>query len=346
MEPMRESPRSFWSMETEVTLHEKESWHLGMIPTQAHSFVAGKVLADLADKDDRIVVLTADLGYSNRTIEFAKLHRDRFIDLGIAEHNMISVAAGLAASGAIPYVATFASFLALLCCEQIRTDLAYPNLPVRLISHHAGISLGYYGTSHHATEDIAVMRSMANMKIVCPVDPYSLEQSLRQTVDVEGPIYFRIGRGRDTDIYRPGDQWEFGKIRLLRNGKDGLVISNGIMVAAASQAADLLAKEGIELTVADLHTLRPLDSAALLSLLKQHKTVFVAEEHNTFGGVATIVADAMVDAGVTDVQLVRIGFPSDQYAIVGPPYYLYKYYGLDAAGVAARIRKTLKQGRS
>jgi len=333
-------------MGTEVTLREKESWHLGMLPTIAHSFIAGKVLADLAEKDDRIVVLTADLGYSNRTIEFAQHHRDRFIDLGIAEHNMVSVAAGMAACGAIPYVATFASFLGLLCCEQIRTDLAYPNLPVRLLSHHTGISLGYYGTSHHATEDIGVMRSMANMKIVCPVDAYSLEQSLRQTVDVEGPIYFRMGRGRDTEIYKPGDEWEFGKIRLLREGKDALVISNGIMVAAASEAAEVLSKEGIRLTVVDLHTLQPLDTAALLSLLNRHKTVFVAEEHNTYGGVATIVADAMVDAGITGVRLVRIGFPSDQYAIVGPPYYLYKYYGLDGAGVADKIRKTLAQSRS
>jgi transketolase len=185
------------------------------------------------------------------------------------------------------------------------------------------------------------MRSMANMKIVCPVDGYSLEQSLRQTVDLEGPIYFRVGRGRDTEVYRPGDEWEYGKIGLLRDGKDGLVISNGIMVAAAFQAAELLAKEGIELTVADLHTLQPLDTVELLSLIKRHKSVFVAEEHNTYGGVATIVADAMIDAGSTDVRFVRIGFPSDQYAIVGPPYYLYKHYGLDPAGIANKIRQVL-----
>jgi len=128
-------------MTTEVTLRDKESWHLGMVPTQAHALISGKVLADLADNDNRIVVLTADLGFSNRTIEFSQRHPDRFFDLGIAEQNMVSVAAGLAATGAIPYAATFASFMALLCCDQIRTDLAYPNLPVRLLAHHAGISL-------------------------------------------------------------------------------------------------------------------------------------------------------------------------------------------------------------
>jgi transketolase len=328
---------------TDVILREKESWHLGMIPKQAPAFIGGRVLADLADADDRIVVLTADLGFSNRTIEFARRHPDRFFDLGIAEHNMVSVAAGLAACGAIPYVGTFASFLALMCCEQIRTDLAYPNLRVRLLSHHAGISLGYYGTSHHATEDIGVMRSMANMKIVCPSDAYSFEQALKQTVDLDGPIYFRLGRGRDPDVYHPGDKWKFGKISVLRNGKDGLLLSNGIMVAAACEAADRLAKEGIGLTVVDLHTLQPLDIERLLLLISEHKRVFVAEEHNTFGGVATIVADAVIDAGINDVRLVRMGMPSNEYAIIGPPYYLYQHYGLDGAGVAERIRTTLKK---
>lgn len=328
-------------MTTEVTLQDKESWHLGMVPTQAHALIAGKVLADLADNDNRIVVLTADLGFSNRTIEFAQRHPDRFFDLGIAEQNMVSAAAGLAAAGAIPYAATFASFMALLCCNQIRTDLAYPNLPVRLLAHHAGISLGYYGTSHHATEDIGIMRSMANMKIVCPADAYSLEHALRQTVDLPGPIYFRLGRGRESNVYRSEDKWEFGKISVLRNGNDGLILANGIMVGAAYQAADMLAKDGINVTVADIHTIQPLDIEGLLSLVKKQRTVFVAEEHNTRGGVATMVADTMVDARVNGVRLIRIGLPSDEYAIIGPPYYLYKHYGLDAAGLAQRVRRTL-----
>ncbi len=159
---------------TEIKFHDKESWHLESIPGIAPSFVAGRVLSELADKDDRIVVMNADLGHANRTIEFAEKHPERYFNMGIAEHNMVSSAAGLASTGFIPYVGTFASFLGILCCEQIRTDLAYPNMPVRLLSHHAGISLGYYGTSHHATEDIGIMRSMANIKIVCPADSYRL----------------------------------------------------------------------------------------------------------------------------------------------------------------------------
>jgi len=239
-------------------------------------------------------------------------------------------------------VATFASFLGLLCCEHIRTDLAYPNLPVRLLGHHAGISLGYYGTSHHATEDIGIMRSIANLKIVCPADAYSLEQALRQTVDVEGPIYFRLGRGREADAYLPGEPWEYGKISVLRKGTDGVLFANGIMVSAARQAAESLASEGISLTVADLHTIQPFDTEGVLSLIEESRNVFVAEEHNTRGGVATAVADAIIDARVDGVKLVRIGFPPDEYSVIASPYHLYQYYGLDAAGVAERVRTSMK----
>jgi transketolase len=322
-------------------LQDQESWHLGMLRTQAHSAIAARVLSELADDDERIVVLTADLGFSNRTVEFSHRHPERFFNMGIAEQNMVSVAAGLATTGLIPYVATFASFLGLLCCEHIRTDLAYPNLPVRLLSHHAGISLGYYGTSHHATEDIGIMRAIANLKIVCPADAYSLEQALRQTVDVDGPIYFRMGRGREADAYQPGESWEFGKVNVLRTGGDGVLFANGIMVAAARAAAETLAGAGIELTVADLHTVQPFDVEGVLSLIEGMRTVFVAEEHNTRTGVATALADALIDARVGGVNLVRIGFPPDEYSAIAAPYYLYQYYGLDAAGVAERVRSAL-----
>jgi transketolase len=331
----------------ELELHDPESWHLGMLRTQAHSAIAARVLADLADHDDRIMVLTADLGFSNRTVEFSYRHPERFFNLGIAEQNMVSVAAGLATTGAIPYVATFASFLALLCCEHIRTDLAYPNLPVRLLGHHAGISLGYYGTSHHATEDIGIMRSIANLKIVCPADAYSLEKALRQTVELDGPIYFRLGRGREADAYKEGEAWEFGKVSVLREGWDGVIFANGIMVTAARAAADQLAADGIEMTVADLHTIQPFDVEGVLSLVeglghggKRH--IFVAEEHNTRGGVATALADTLIDAQVGGVKFTRIGFPPDEYSAIAAPHSLYQYYGLDAAGIAARVRATLE----
>ena len=332
-------------MTSEVKFQSKESWHLGSLSVQARSFVAGRVLSELADSDERIVVLNADLGHANRTIEFADRHPERYFNMGIAEHNMVSAAAGLAATGFIPYLGTFASFLGILCCEQIRTDLAYTNLPVRLLSHHTGISLGYYGTTHHATEDIGIMRSMANVKIICPADSYSLEQAIRQTVDLEGPIYFRIGGGDDPDVYKPGDEWRFDEIEILREGRDALILANGMMVNTALDAAKTLASEGIYLTVADFHTVVPLDKKKLESLLQKHHTVFVAEEHNTRSGVATAVADFMVDSGITGVKMIRIGFPPDEYAIIGAPYYLYKHYGFVGPEFASRIRAGLrKQG--
>ena len=326
---------------TEIKFHDKESWHLESIPGIAPSFVAGRVLSELADKDDRIVVMNADLGHANRTIEFAEKHPERYFNMGIAEHNMVSSAAGLASTGFIPYVGTFASFLGILCCEQIRTDLAYPNMPVRLLSHHAGISLGYYGTSHHATEDIGIMRSMANMKIVCPADAYSFEKALRQTVDVEGPIYFRLSAGNDPDVYRSGDDWQFGDIRSLREGRDALVLANGMMVHPAIRAANKLAEEDIDVAVADLHTVLPMDEKGLISLLDKTQTVIVAEDHNTRSGVASAVADVMADWRVNGVRLVRVGFPSDQYAMIGAPYHLYQHYGLTEQGLVARIRAEL-----
>ena len=306
-----------------------------------NSAVAGQVLANMADKDNRIHVLTADIANSNGTIAFAERHPDRFYNLGIAEQNMVSVAAGLATTGAIPYVGTFASFISLLCCEQVRTDLAYTNLPVRLLASHAGISFGYYGTSHHATEDIGVMRSIANLTIISPADAHSLEQALQQTVDLEGPIYFRLGRGRDPEIYMAEDNWEFGKVSVLRTGSDATILATGIMTAAAVEASKILSEQGLNITVVDVHTIKPLDEENVLRLLEEAPHIFVAEEHNTHSGLSSIIADLMVDEGLSGKRLNRIGFPSDEYALIAAPYHLYRHYGLDAQGVADRVLSTL-----
>ena len=326
-----------------MELLDKESYHIGHLPAQATSHVAGRVLSDIADSDDRIAVFTADLKYSNGTIEFEERHPDRFFNVGIAEQNMVSMAAGMAATGHITYVATFASFLGLLCCEQIRTCAAYTNLPVRLLGHHTGISFGYYGSSHHATEDIGIMRGIANLGVVCPCDAHSFEQALIQTVDVEGPIYFRLGRGRDPDVYTPDMPWEYGKLSVLRQGKDGLIIANGIMVIEAMKAAEILSNGGLELSVVDLHTIDPLDVDNLVSQLESVDKVFVAEEHSTRGGVATTVADTMVDQNIANVELIRIGFPADEYSEIAAPFYLYQHYGLDADGLISRIKSEYKK---
>ncbi|HET7052314.1 MAG TPA: transketolase C-terminal domain-containing protein [Solirubrobacterales bacterium] len=321
---------------------DPESWDMATSERLARAAVAGETLAALADEDPRLVVLTADLKYSNRTVDFEKRHPDRFFNVGIAEQNMVTMAAGLATFGFVPYVATFASFVGLLCAEQLRTDLAYPGLPVRVLAHHAGISLGFYGTSHHATEDLGLLRSMAGMTVVCPCDAASVAKALRSTVEHPGPIYFRLGRGREPDVYEAGaDAFEVGRIAKLRAGGDLAIVANGIGVAAALSAAGTLAGEGIDAAVLDAHTVRPFDAQTLREEAARCGHVLVVEEHNVVGGVASACAEALVDGGVEGVRMARLGLPADEYSLIGPPTHLYAHYGLDEAGIAARARELL-----
>lgn len=309
----------------------------------AQSAIAGETLAEMADGDERLVVLTADLKYSNRTVDFERRHPDRFFNVGIAEQHMVTMAAGMATFGYIPYVATFASFVGLLCAEQLRTDLAYPGLSVRVLAHHAGISLGFYGTSHHATEDLGLLRAMAGMTVVCPCDAASTAEALRTTVDHVGPIYFRLGRGREPAVY-DGQQARFcvGKLAELRTGEDLTIVANGIGVAAALQAAEQLEREGLAAAVLDAHTVRPFDAEGLCAAAERTGRLLVVEEHNVIGGVASACADALVDGGVDGVRMSRLGMPADEYALIGPPTHLYAYYGLTAEGVCEKARALLE----
>jgi transketolase len=313
-----------------IELRDPTSWDMAVSYRLADSFVMGEELATIADEDPRIVVLTADLKFSNRTVEFEKRHPDRFFNVGIAEQNMVTMSAGMATFGLVPYISTFASFVGLLGVEQLRTDLAYPGLPVRVLAHHAGISLGFYGTSHHATEDLGVLRSIAGMTVVCPCDEASLRATLRQTVDTPGPVYLRLGRGRDPDVYGerlaadPG-AFEVGRISTLREGGDLTIVANGLTVAA----------------VLDAHTVRPFDADTLCGAAERTGRVLVAEEHNVYGGVASACADALVDRGVR-ARFSRLGMPPDEYSLIGPPTHLYRHYGLDPEGVLAAARELLE----
>jgi transketolase len=321
---------------------DSRSWDLADSEQLNRSAIAGVVLAELADKDSRIVVLTADLKYSSRTVEFERRHPGRFFNVGIAEQHMMSMAAGMATFGFVPYVATFASYASLLCAEQLRTDLAYPGLPVRILAHHAGISLGFYGTSHHATEDLGLLRSMANMTVVCPCDAASTRRALADTVDLPGPLYLRLGRGREPDVYEDdASGFRVGRLGVLREGGDLTIVANGITVHAAVQAADQLEREGIHATVLDAHTVRPFDAEALCAAAERTGSLLVAEEHNMIGGVASACADALAHAGQAGVAMARLGMPADEYALIGPPSALWRHYGLDADGVARAARELL-----
>lgn len=306
------------------------------------AFVFGEELADLAENDPRIVVLTADLARSNRATDFARRHPDRFINVGIAEKNMITVAAGMAASGYIPFAATFGAFAALLCAEQIRTDCAYPGMLVRVVGHHSGMSMGFYGTSHHSLEDLAMMRSIADLTVVCATDANHLRALLRLSLDHPGAMYLRLGRGRDPEVYPEVPQIAIGRAETLRDGSDLTIIATGSEVHPALLAAEELAASGISTRVVDMFTISPLDREAVLDAARSTGAVLTVEEANRTGGLGSAVAECLLEAGVR-VPFCRHGVP-DEHVPVGPPAALYAHYRLDGPGIAVVARELLESG--
>jgi transketolase len=315
--------------------------HVGR-DVNAKGFVAGRVLAELAEHDERIVCASADLKFVTHMAIFEQRHPRRFFQFGVAERNMMSAAAGLATCGLIPYVSTFAAFSAILGYEVIRTDLAYPNLPVRVIGTHCGISMGFFGSSHHATEDISALRAIAGLTILSPSDPTMMEALLRATVDHPGPIYFRVGRGREPVLY-PELPAEFapGAPHEACSGSDVLIVATGIMVGFAISAAAELAREGISATVLDVHTLKPFDAESVVARAATHRAVLTIEEHNVVGGLGAMVAEAMA-AAAEPVAVFAHGL-HDEFSLVGPPMHLYRWYGLDADGIATLARRALER---
>jgi transketolase len=319
---------------------DAESWHLHTLLDQAPGFNAlSDTLGELVDEGHPIVVGTADLKYSNGLVRFQRNQPERFVQFGISEQNMVSAAAGMAASGLLPHVATFASFLALLCCEQIRTDVAYTRLPVRLIGHHSGITLGFYGTSHHATEDLAIMRSIAGLDVVAPADPTQLSQAVRAYAAFDGPVYFRIGRGREPDVYTGTDS-VFQRGRAIHHGagSDLTIVATGSMVHPTLAAAEALRGDGVSVGVIDMHTIKPLDREAVLGAAESAH-VMTVEEHNVVGGLGAAVAEVTAGEGCS-ARLHRHGI-ADTYSLIGPPTHLYAHYRLDADGIAAQARDVL-----
>jgi transketolase len=310
----------------------------------ATSLISGAVLAELAREDERIVCGTADIEYVTHLAEFRLEHPERAFQFGIGERTMVGAAAGMASFGYVPYVSTFASFLGILAYENIRTDLAYPRLPVRLLATHSGISMGFFGSSHHATEDIAALRAVAGLTILSPSDGPSYAALLRATVDREGPIYFRLGRGRDPDLHT-GDLVGFGPgdpTPVHAAGERLLIVATGSVVAPCVEAARALAAELGEdvTTVLDAYTLKPFGGDAVAAAVGPETRVLVVEEHNVEGGLGSIVREALAERGV-GARLYKHGL-QDEFSITGPPAHLYAYYGIDAAGIATVARRLLE----
>lgn len=296
------------------------------------AFVLGEELADIADSDPRIVVATADLASANRTNDFRDRHPDRFVNFSIAEKNMITAAAGMASTGLIPYVATFASFAAILGAEAIRTDCAYPKMKVRVIGSHSGMSMGFYGSSHHALEDLGMLRCMADLTVVCATDANHLRGILRASVEHPLAMYIRLGRGRDPVVYDAVPQIGFGRAIRLKEGTDLTIITCGSQVRACLDAAEVLAGQGKSVRVVDMFTINQMDTAEIAAAVNDTGAVLTVEEHNVTGGLGSAVAEVLLD--LPRVPFRKHGVP-DRYVEVGPPAALYAHYRLDAAGIEA-----------
>lgn len=299
----------------------------------------GKALAELA-ADPRIVVMDADLAGSTKTSEFQKVCPERFVEVGIAEQNMIGIASGLAASGKIVFASTFGIFATGRCWEQIRLAVAYPKLNVKICATHCGITVGEDGASHQALEDIAIMRSIPNMTVLCPADAYEAFAATKALAEYEGPAYMRMGRADFPVITEEGAPFKIGKAKVMREGSDVTLIGCGQMTALCLKAADMLEAEGISAEVLNISTIKPLDSAAIVASVSKTGCCVTAEEHSIIGGLGSAVAEALADARPAPLE--RVG-TMDTFGESGKPAELMAKYGLTAEHIADSARKSISR---
>lgn len=300
---------------------------------------AGYAVTELGAQDERIVTMAADM--SNTVAEFIAKFPERYIEVGIAETNSVSLAAGLASVGLVPYIYSMSPFGMLKTAEQWRTDVDYNHLPVRLVGRLSGLAMGYFGTSHYAVEDIAIARTMNNTVVLSPADAASCVALMRSTADLEAPVYIRIAEAADK-VYDEAPAYEYGKWPRLRAGGDVTIIGHGMGTGLAAQAAEtLFERDGIEADVFDAAYLRPYDETALLASAEKTGHVLTVEEHSVVGGLAAIVAETVGRAGLS-VRLAQVALP-DEDLEVGVPAELYEYYGLTPANVAQKTLNLVRR---
>ena len=297
----------------------------------------GEALAELGAENDKIVVLDADLSNATMTNRFSAVYPDRFFDFGIAEANMACAAAGFAHEGLIPFISTFALFGAGRAYEQIRNSIVNAN--VKFGFSHSGLCVGEDGGSHQSIEDIALMRVMPNMTIFVPCDAVEVRKAVRAAAAIEGPVYIRVARPVCECFTDESTPFVPGKANIMREGGDVAIIAMGLMVAEALKAADLLAAEGIRATVVNMHTVKPLDEDAVLSVAEKCGAVVTAEEHSVIGGLGSAVAEVL--AGRSGAKFARVGI-EDRFGQSGTPAELFADYGLTAENIAENARRLVK----
>lgn len=298
----------------------------------------GEALLEFGSQFPNLVVLDADISSSLKTGAFASAFPERHINFGVAEQNMLMGAAGLATTGLIPLACTYATFASMRACEQIRSMICYPKLNVKIMATHGGIEVGWDGPTHQATEDIAMMRTIPNMTVVVPADAVSVRPLLKQVIEMDGPVYFRMGRNPVPVIYNPKQEFRLGKAIQLRAGQDVLLAATGSTLSTALQAADLLAGEGISCAVLDVHTIKPLDADTLLQAAEQTRLVVTLEDHNIIGGLGGALAELF--SQFCPKPVVRIGV-RDCFTESGDPQELFKKYGMDSTAVVKAVRQQL-----
>lgn len=301
--------------------------------------VYGSVLAELGETNPDIVVLDADLSGSTKSGVFGKAFPDRFFNMGIAESNMVSTAAGLSVTGKIPFVNTFTIFLTTLGLIATRGQVCYGNLNVKFGGAYCGMSDAFDGASHHATEDIAVMRSLPNMTVIVPSDEKSTRWATEYSVKHQGPVYLRLSRDVYPDLYNDDSKFELGKGAIVRDGKDVTVIACGLLVHKAIEAAEILSQKGVSVRVVDMYSIKPIDKELILKCASETGAIVTAEEHNIYGGLGGAVSEVLAWGGA-GVPTEFVGI-QDTFTESAPYSQLLAKYGVDANGVIAGVEKVL-----
>ena len=291
----------------------------------------GEKLAELGEKYKDIVVFDADLSAATKTSIFAKKYPDRFFNMGIAEADMVSTAAGMATCGKIPYISTFAMFAAGRAYDQIRNSVCYPNLNVKICATHSGITVGEDGATHQMLEDLALMRVIPNMTVISPSDDIETRWAIEEAYKIKGPVYIRLSRLATPVIYEENQKFEIGKMVQIGEGTDATIFASGDVVAEAIKTKDILLNKGIDIRVIDVHTIKPIDEEMIIKCAKETKKLISIEDHNILGGLGSAIAEVLTSK--CPCKLERIGI-NDTFGRSASATELLHYYGLDAEGIA------------
>lgn len=296
----------------------------------------GEALVELGKQNPNVVVLDADLAGATKTELFAKQFPDRFLDIGIAEQDLMATSAGLATCGKIPFASTFAVFAAGRAYDQIRNSICYPELNVKIVATHAGITVGEDGATHQMLEDLSLMRTLPNMAVMCTSDDTETKWAIQEIANMQGPVYLRLARMATPILYEKGEEFTIGKAKQIGTGKDGTVFATGVMVAEAVKAQKLLKEEGIDIRVVDVHTIKPIDEETIITCAKETKKLISIEDHNIIGGLGSAIAEVLTEKYPT--KLIRMGVP-DTFGKSGTAEKLMQYFHLTAEDIVKKIKE-------